>query len=243
MTIEKYQELTGITVASEDTAKVNVQLNRTRLALEAMLGYSLKKSKAYENQYEEKGIAKVECPFRGLISDITDLELDPPDTVIGSYRIFNFNNSDNYFKVDPYTRLHKVKLVFLQSGLGNEPNGITHKTFEAGRVRIHKEKGIQKYIERCPECWCICECYDNCVQLAVDADWLNEDCLPEELSYLWAEMVEFYSNDKRDVVAETLGTHSYKLDKRSSPETLDTNIAIIKKYAGPHGSLNRTIVV
>lgn len=239
MDLDTYQELTGTTVEAEDQASVNAQIRRTRIALETMLGYSLKKKEAGVNQYEEKGKTKSDCTFRGLLSDIDNLELDPPDDVQGSYRIFPYNKSDKYFKVDPFTRLYKVKLVFLRDG--DDPNGITHKTFDSGQIRIEKEGRISRYIERCHECWCTCEC-DSCVQLAVEADWLNEECLPEDLLYVWADMVEYYCDPNRGVISETLGTHSYKLAESAAPETMDENIAIIKKYAGPNGSVHRTIV-
>lgn len=240
MDIEKYQELTGITVESSDISTVNAQIRRTRITLETMLGYTLNKTKAGVNQYEEKGKAKVECPFRGLISDINDLELDPADTVDGSYRLYPYHKNDLYIEVDPFTKLYKVKLVFLQAG--DEPNGITHKTFSDGKVRVHKRNGIAKYIERCKECFCLCDC-DDCVQVAVEADWLNEDCIPEDLQMVWADMVEFYTDPKGDIIAETLGTHSYKRAESKAPEELNETIAIIKKYAGPNGSVNTTIVV
>lgn len=240
MDIELYQELSGNTVEEEDLAKTTAQIRRTRTILESMLGYSLNKKKASENQYEEAGKAKVDCPFRGLISDIDNLELNPKDPVLGSYRLFSYNRSDEFLAVDPFTKLNAVKLVFLKAGA--EPNGITHKTFESGKIRVHKKNGIAKFIQRCNECYCSCEC-DDCVQLAVDAEWLNEECAPEELLIIWADMIEYYSDPKRNVVAETLGTHSYKLSEKGSPETFDESIAIIKKYAGPNGSVNKTVVV
>lgn len=240
MDLAKYQELTGITVDESDIATVNAQIRRTRISLETILGYSLDKKKAGMNYYEEKGKAKTDCPFRGLISDINNMELDAPDNVEGSYRLFSYNKSDQLFKVDPFIQLYKVKLVFIQSGA--EPNGITHKTFSDGKIRVHKEGVISKYIERCKECFCLCQC-DNCVQLAVEADWLNEECLPEDLTYVWADMVEYYSDPKRFITAETLATHSWKADAAPTPESIETNIAIINKYAGPNGSAHRTIVV
>lgn len=240
MNIEKYQELTGITVDSEDIAKITAQIRRTKGFLENMLGYSLDKKKAGINQYEEKGKATVDCIFRDSNFDLDTLDLSAPDQVIGSYRLFNYNKADKFFEVDPFTKLHKVKLVFVKSG--DEPNGITHKTFDDGRVRVHREGRITKAIERCKECFCSCYC-DSCVQLAVDADWLNEDCLPDDLLYIWADMVTFYTDDKKDLKSETLATHSYTKNTLTKPEELSESVAIIKKYAGPNGSVNQTITV
>lgn len=234
MDLAKYQELTGTVVDDESIALVNAQIRRTRTVLENMLGFSLLKSKASENQYEEKGKATTDCIFQGLLTDIDDLTLAAPDGVVGAYRLFPYNRADHYFSVDPYVTLHAVKLVFIK--MGDEPNGITHKTFDDGKVRVHKEGVISKYIERCKECLCSCAC-DNCVQIAVDADWLNESCLPEDLLYIWADMVTYYTDCKRDIKSETLGTHSYTKETSVSPEEDSLNIAIIKKYAGPNGSV------
>lgn len=240
MNLELYQELTGIQVDPEDEVSITAQIRRTKNMLQTLLGYTLDKKKAGLNQYEELGKSTVECPFRGLLSEINVDELAEPDDVEGSYRLFSYNSADQYFAVDPFTQVYKVKLVYLRAG--DEPNGITHKTLTDSKIRIHKTGMISKYIERCPECWCACEC-DECVQLAVDADWLNEDCLPEDLLYLWVDMIEYYADPKRDLVEETLATHRWKKDKRVAPESLDASIAILRKYAGPNGSLARTIVV
>lgn len=241
MDLDTYTELTGNVVDPEDIVAVTAQIRQCKSILEGMLGYTLDKKKAGINQYFEKGIAKVQCPFRGLISDLSNLELDPPDDVIGSYRLFPYNKSDKLFEVDPFTKLYKVKLVFLQSG-DIDDNGITHKVFSDGKIRIHKTGNVSKYIERCNECICTCNC-DNCVQLAIDADWLNESCLPEELMYVWAEMVENYVDPSRDILEETLGTHRYKRAESKPVETLDETLKIISKYAGPNGSVNQTITV
>lgn len=239
MDIEKYQALTGITLDSSELAFTTAQIRKTRTTLENMLGFSLLKSKAGENQYVEEGKATVDCIFRGTIWDIDDLELTAPDEVQGSYRLFTYRKADQLFAVDPFTTLYKVKLVFIKAG--EEPNGITHKTFEDGRMRVHREGSITKYIERCKECLCSCYC-DTCVQLAVDANWLNEDCLPEDLMYIWADMVTFSSDQKGDIKSETLGTHRYEKFERERPEFLSENMKIIQKYAGPNGSVMRPIV-
>lgn len=241
MDIEKYEELTGLTVASSEQNAVLAQIRRTRTLLENMLGYSLLKNKAGINQYEEKGKTTVDCVFRwnGLIDTYDTITLSDPDEVQGSYRLFRYNQNDQYLEVDPFTKLYAVKLVFIK--LGDEPNGITHKTFTNGVVRVQKTNGISKYIERCKECLCTCTC-SECLQLAVDADWLSESCLPDELQYLWADMVQYYTDSKRDLKSETLGPHSWTKSNVSRPEELSESINIIKKYAGPNGSVNKSIV-
>lgn len=240
MDIETYQELTGSVVDADDVVAVTAQIRRTRNILESMLGYSLVKKKAAINQYEEKGKATVDCIFRGTIWDVDDLQLSDPDDVEGSYRLFSYNKADQFLSVDPFVKLYKVKLVFVK--LGDEPNGITHKTFDDGKIRVHRDGQITKYIERCKECLCTCYC-DDCVQLAVDADWLNEECLPEDLLYVWADAITYEVDSKRDIKSETLGTHSYTKFDRGNPILMDQSILIIKRYSGPNGSLNNTITV
>lgn len=242
MDIEKYEELTGETVDTDDQNRIKAQIRRTKGMLETLLGYSLSKQKASENQYKELGKAKTDCIFRGLITDINNLELDPADEVIGSYRLFPYNKSDKYLEVDPFIKVNKVKLVFLKTAVSDgASNGITHKTFDTGKISESPSGSISKYIQKCEDCWCACEC-DDCVQLAVDAEWLNEGCLPDQLLDLWADMVTYYSNPKFGVVEETLGTHRYKLDT-SAPESTDINLAVLKKYAGPHGSVNQVVTI
>lgn len=234
MDIIKYEKLTGLTVAEADKPAITAQIRRTKSKLEAMLGYSLTKKTV--NEYEEKGKNKNDCDFYGIINDaINDEDLDPADEVIGSYRLFPYDPRDRYFMTDPFIRVHAVKLVALR--VGEDPNGITHKTFSEHRVRVEKGGNTSKYIERCPTCLCSCRCDETCLQLAVDADWLNEDCLPDELMYIWADMVTYYNDCNVDVKSETLGTHRYEKFDRGVPQELSENVAILKKYAGPHGSL------
>lgn len=237
MNIDKYQELTGTTVAESDQATTLAHIRRSRTILENMLGYSLLKSKASVNQYEEKGKASTDCIYNGIISDYDDVVLTDPDTLNASYRLFRFNKTDEFLSVDPFTKLYTVKLVFVKAG--EEPNGVTHKTFTSGQVRVHRTGDVTKYIERCKECFCTCECW-NCLQLAVEADWLNEECLPDDLLYIWSDMVTYYTDCKRDIKSETLGPHSYTKNTILKPEELPESIKIIKKYAGPFGSVNQT---
>lgn len=230
MTIEKYEELTGRRVPESQQTLITAQLNKSRIILESLLGYSLLKSKASENQYEELGISRNECSY-----DDGD-ELNDPDEVEGSYRLFPYNEHDEFLPVDPYTKIYKVKLVRIKTG-GDE-NGITIRTFTDDQVSEYSKGGFSKYIKRCQTCFCLCDC-TNCVQLAVDAEWVNESCLPEELNMLWADMGAYYADCKKDLKSETLGSHSYTKFDKGAPELWIQNISIIKKYAGPNGTVNR----
>lgn len=220
MNLDKYQELTGITVPDSQAAAIEAQIKRVRNTLEGLLGWPLTKSKVSINHYEEFGKSVDECDFNGPYNE--------PDSVVNAYRLFNFNKHDQFLKVDPFTIIHAAKLVFLRPGEG--PNGITLQTLD--NIRVHVSRGVKKYIERCEDCFCRFDCED-CVQLAVDADWLYEDCLPEDLLYAWADAVTYENDCKKDIRSETLGTHSYTKFDRENPWV--TNAGVIKKYAGANG--------
>lgn len=235
MTLAEYQALTGITVSSANTAKVTAQLARTQALLETLLGYTLDPDKVEENLYNELGKSNRDCFCPSV--DLEDLQ--DPDPVVGAYRLFRYNDLDKYFHVDPFTVLHKAKLVFIKGGTG--ANGITIKTFDTEELRVSKGRdGIAKYIEHCHDCLCICECND-CVQLAIDADWLWKPAtdIPLDLQYLWADMVTWYSDDKnKKLRSESIDTHSYTFASNTAPEMEPSNLAIIKRYAGPYGSVS-----
>jgi hypothetical protein len=202
--------------------------------LETMLGYPLCSSKGQANLYNELGKTQLEC----ACPDVDTENLDDPDPIEGNYRLFNYDESDKYFHVDPFSAIYKVKLVFVRSGTGDQ--GITLKTFDADEIRLHiGREGWSKYIEHCMECFCICDC-SGCVQLAVDADWLwqTDGQIPKDLQYVWADMVTFYSDTKRKIKSETITTHSYTKSDNIAPEAESTNLAVIRRYAGPHGSVS-----
>lgn len=230
MSPTKYTELTGITVKNEALTKA--QINRTRSMLETMLGYPLCSSKQQENLYNELGKSQEDC----ACPDVNLDNLDDPDEVQGAYRLFPYNRNDMFLAVDPFVKFYKAKLVFVKAGDG--ANGVTLKTFDEERIRVEVgRQGFSKYLENCKSCWCDCNC-DECVQLAIDAEWgFNEQTIPEDLKFVWAEMVTYYSNPKQDVKSESILTHSYTKFDRVEPQLESHNMAVIKKYAGPFGSV------
>lgn len=235
MNVTKYTELTGITVSQSKQARFTANIRKTKAILESMLGYPLTKKDAQINQYEEAGKTASECGC-----DNIDGELSDADEVVGAYRLFPYNGKDPFLEVDPFTRLHTVKLVHIRSG--DEPNGVTVRTFEQDQIRVQMRQGFSKFIEKCDDCYCLCECSD-CVQLAIDADWMFDSCLPDELLYIWAEMVTYESKPKKDLKRETLATHTYERFDRKNPYELSENLKILTKYAGPNGTLSRTLTV
>ena len=227
------ESLSGIEVPASNQALVTAQINRTKSMLETMLGFTLGPSgNVTQNIYNELGKSEQDC----ICPSVDTENLQPADPVIGAYRLFRYNQLDDYFHIDPASRVYAVKLVFIKEGSGN--NGITIKTFDNDEVRMQYTNGEWlKYIEHCLDCLCSCEC-NECVQLAVDADWLWESAsdIPEELLYVWVDMINFYSNPKHDIKSESIDTHSYTRDI-TKPEEDSYNLSVIKKYAGPYGSV------
>jgi hypothetical protein len=233
--LSKYQELTGNTVSSAKTGFYQAQINRTKAMLETMLGFTLNPDNVQTNLYNELGKSRDDCACSSAAIQ-ENADLDDPDEVTGAYRLFPYNHLDQFFHVDPFTAVHKVKLVWVKQGTGD--NGVTIRTFDQDRIRVDMGRdGIGKYVELCHDCLCVCDC-QGCVQLAVDADWLWDDPadLPLDLLYVWADMVTHYSDQKKDIKSESITTHSYTKFDRVAPETEPHNLSVIKKYAGPHGS-------
>jgi len=231
MTLGEYQTLTGTTVASGDVARVTATIARTQAILETLLGFTLDPTTATTNLYNELGKTTQECACPSV-----DSELQNPDAVVGAYRLYRFNENDQYFHIDPFSKINAVKLVFIRDG--DTPNGITLKTYDWADLRInYGRNGFAKYIEHCTDCLCSCSCTD-CVQLAVDAEWLWTDELPTDLQYLWADMVTWYSNPKnKGIKSESIDTHSYTRFDNTPPENEPSNLAVLKRYAGPYGSV------
>ncbi len=233
MNLCDYETLTGTTVAESAKKLTLAQIRRTTSMLETMLGYTLSPDLAKTNIYKELGKTTRDC-FCPQSFDEDDLL--PADTVTGSYRLFDYNPNDVFHLIDPYKTVYKAKLVYTKTGSGD--TGITIRTFDDDQIRVHtNNEGFGKYLEHCKECLCRCE--DNCVQLAVDADWLwgEDDELPVDLQYVLADMVTYYSDSKRNIRSESITTHSYTKFDNVAPEMEPTNIAIIKKYAGQRGSV------
>lgn len=233
MNLTDYQTLTGVTVPTAQQARVTAAIAKTQSMLETLLGFTLTTADVTTNLYTELGKTQQEC----FCPSVNLENLQDPDAVVGAYRLFRYNDLDKYFHIDPFSRVHAVKLVFIKEGAGD--NGITLKTFDWDDIRInYGREGFAKYIEHCLDCLCKCNCAD-CVQLAVDADWLwTEGDIPTDLQYLWADMITFYSDDKKsEIKSESIDTHSYTRFDKTPPENEPHNVAILRRYAGPYGSV------
>lgn len=233
MNLKTFEELTGTTVSTAKVAFYKAQIRRTKSMLETMLGFTLCPNGSYENLYKELGKSQLECACPG----VNIQNLLPADDVVDSYRLYPYNKDDQYFAVDPFIKLNKVKLVYVKPGA--EPNGVTLKTFDEDEIRVQMGRGtFSKYIEHCKTCLCSCDCQD-CVQLAVDAEWAWDSIkdIPEDLLYVWVDMISYYSDKKNNIKSESIDTHSYTKFEKVAPETEPSNLAIIKRYAGPYGSV------
>lgn len=221
MDISKYTKLTGKTVAFSEEAAFNATIRRTKAALETLLGFTLNPS----NLYNELGKAPTGCSC----SNVDTSTLSDPDEEQGIYKLFHYNQDDKYFHVDPFKEVYKVKLVYVHS----DNEFVTMKTFDNVKAQYGRN-GIGKYIEKCLECVCDCDCQD-CVQLAVDADWI--DCLPDDLMYLWADMIDYQLDCTKDLKSQSVQGHSWTKADARPPEALPQNVLLLKQYAGPYGAV------
>lgn len=230
MDLKKYEELTGIIIPESKESYYEAQIKRIQTKLETLLGFTLKA----ENIYKELGKSQVEC----VCPDIPQLDnLLPPDEVQGIIKIFPYNRKDKFLHVDPFLDVYKVKL----GKVTNDKKFITYKTFENFTAH-YMAQGIGLYIEKCQTCFCDCECKD-CVQLIVDADWVDftdeESDLPDDLLYLWCDMINYYADPTKDIKSESVDGHSWSKGDVTPPEELIENKLLLQKYAGPFGSITR----
>lgn len=232
MTLNEYEELAGVAVASGKRRLMEASLDRSQRILEALLGYTLDPDLVDQNLYTESG--KTTSDFIGCCGSIDLDNLSAPDPVVGSYRLFPYNPNDKYLHIDPASTVHAVKLVY---------NDVTVKTFDEDEYRIDYGKdGWTRYLQRVRK-WCDNPCTDVNVQLAIDADWLFPDEMPQVIQFIWADMVTFYGDSKKDLKSETIGQHSWTRFGDSQPERVDANISILQKHTGPHGTLTKQLVV
>lgn len=181
------------------------------------------------NNYTEKGKASSELSC----SNIDTSNLLPGEMPQGTYRVFPYNIRDKFFAVDPFTNLYSVKLAKV---LG-DGEFVTIKEFNLPQVRGIYNGSFAKFIEYCHECGCEYDC--ECAQLVVDADWLT---CPDDLMLLLADMITYESDCSKNIKSESVTGHSWSYGDRHAPETVQSNINIIRRYAGPNGSLARPII-
>ena len=230
MDLAKYEELTGVIIPESKRDYYNAQIKRVQSKLETLLGFTLEPS----DIYSELGKTQVDC----VCPDIPESSsLLPPDVVKGIYKVFPYNSKDKFFHIDPFLEVYNVKLVRV---LDNR-QFITYKTFETF-TKQYMTQGIGKYIERCETCFCDCACKD-CVQLAVDADWVDftseSSDIPDDLLYLWCDMIDYYADPTHDIKSESVDGHSWSKGDVLAPEEKEGIKLLLRRYAGPFGSIIR----
>lgn len=224
MNLELYQELTGKVIPERQVAFYKAMIKRVQTKLETFLGFTL----TPKVLYKELGKSQVEC----VCPDVPKSLLDP-DEPKGIIKIFPYNQKDKYLHVDPFKDVYAVKLVKV---LDNR-DFVTYKTFES-YTEQYMTQGIGKYIEKCETCFCNCDCKD-CVQLAVDADWLALPDLPDDLLYLWCDMMDYYADPTKDIKSESVDGHSWSKGDMTAPEATDEAKLLLARYAGPYGSITK----
>lgn len=230
MDLKKYEELTGIIVPPNRQLYYTAQIKRVQVKLETLLGFTL----TPKHIYTELGKSQVDC----VCPDIPETSsLLPPDEVKGIIKIFPYNYKDKFLHIDPFKDVYNVKLGKV---LDNK-EFITYKTFETWTEQ-YMSQGIGKYVERCDNCFCDCVCKD-CVQLIVDGNWLALPDLPDDLMYLWADMVTYYADPTKDIKSESVDGHSWSKGDITSPEDAKEAVLLLQRYAGPYGSVTRMPVI
>lgn len=246
MDLAKYQELTGTTVATGDVARYTAVIRRANGLLESALGYSLSAQKNLDKQE----LGKVQFNGAYPYYPTSEAVLLPADTnVEGAYRMFNYNDSDLYLMTDPFRNVYHVKLV--QARTDDEFVTI----WDLNDFTVKNSRKFGKFIQR-QTTWFNWKWYGFLVSqlgngtgllLAVDGDWLDCNNMPDDLKYLWADMVTYYSSDSISVTgnikSESVNGHSYTLSNAGggrgvdlSPEQSDAGLRILKQYAGPNGT-------
>ena len=230
MDLEKYEELMGITIPESKKSYYTAQIKRVQTKLESLLGFTLKA----KHIYTELGKSQVEC----VCPDIPQSQsLLPPDEVKGIIKVFPYNSKDKFLHIDPFIDVYNVKL----GKVTEDKKFVTFKTFEHF-TKHFMAQGIGKYVEKCQNCFCDCECKD-CIQLIVDADWVDftdeESDIPDDLLYLWCDMINYWADPDKDIKSESVDGHSWSRGDISAPEELIENKLILDKYAGPYGSIIR----
>lgn len=229
MDITQYESLTGASVPTNLQTRYTAQINRVQKRFETMLGYTLNPT----NIYNELGKNITINPCSNFPTSYDNIVLDPADPVQGVVKIFPYNLNDQYFMVDPFTKIHSCKLVTMV----DSRNYATIHTFAHPNptFSIDNNSGVGKYIGRCPEWFmpygCLC---DKCVFVAVDADWISE--WPDDINYIMCDMIDYYVDEQYKIGSESVDGHnvSYKI---VAPETISTNLKTIKQYMGPYGTL------
>lgn len=236
-----YSSLTGLQLTKSQAARLGIVSELAKAVLEEMLGWPLDPAD-WENQYDEFGKSKNEYSCFSIDRD----NLDEPDEVEGSYRLYPFDPKNLFHLIDPAITVHKVKIV----------NGdVTCHTFDPEQdYNLSGKNGNPRFNRwiRLRKMWWGCHCgyfEPHGLMMAVDADWAfpqseEDTCvksLPVVLQKVWAELIQGELDLKKDIKSESITSHSYtKFDRQTIEQKYGK---LLQDYVGPLGTLKRPSVV
>lgn len=231
MDLSEYIGISGLEVKDENF--VNANIAKTQGMLETSLGFPLTD---LVNLYSERG----KTQSGAWPCDISFGELLPPDNEPDAlYRLFTYREEIGWLRrggaifIDPCSGIAKVKLVH---------GDVTVYTFAEDEISLRMGRGFGRLLDLNSVFplggpW---DC-DHPIQVAVDAVWIGTDDydIPMDIKVVWADLVTWLSDKTRHVKSENRGTRSYTKAEIKSPLEDATNEAILRKYAGPHGTAGR----
>lgn len=244
MTIAEYQNLTGVTVADADTARMKAAIRRSETRLETLLGYSLTKQKTWTELGKVQNVGYPLILSLPLVYDTA--RLLPADIAEGDLQLFSFNTLDTHLRINPAKQIYRAKLVLPVSEdefiTVQDLSNVTPYYNSAGLV-----VGITRY-----KTWFGWDWWNSLalndrrnLMLAVEADFVNvcDANKNPDLAYLLADMVSYYSDPHYSVMgnirSESIDSHSYtRAATGTSPDSMapegqPSSKKIIEKYAGP----------
>ena len=247
MTIQEYQNLAGVTVAPGDENRINAIIRRSESKLGSLLGYSLSKQK----QWTELGKVNYDglVPFPSLpVSDDVLNNLRPADKQSGEIQLFNLDELDTHIRINPAKQVYRAKIVLPV----NEDEFITIHELENGLPYLNSAGlvvAITRYYSWFTWTWWNSLLWNNksTLMLAIDADYVDlcDVSKYEDLNYLLADMVTYYSDENYSLMgnirSESIDSHSYSRAQvgvasdgadGAAPEGQKSAKAIIEKYAG-----------
>lgn len=245
MTIQEYENLTGITVAADDVSRVEAIIRRSEVRLGSLLGYSLSKPK----YWTELGKMTYDglVPFPSLpVSDEVKAGLRPADTPIGKIQLFNLDELDTHIRINPAKEVYRAKIVMPI----NDSEFITIHELQNGLPYLNAVGlvvAITRYTTWYTWTWWNSLLWGDrsSLMLAVDASYVELSDVDEydELNYLLADMVTYYADPNYSLMgnirSESIDSHSYSRASTGStpdsaaPEGQADAKKLIEKYAGP----------
>ncbi|MEI7632357.1 MAG: hypothetical protein WCJ60_03470 [bacterium] len=245
MTIAEYQTLTGTTVSQTDTARVTAIIRRAESKLGTLLGYPLSKQKTWTELGKVQYDGLVPFPSLPIGDDVLN-NLSAPDNQTGEIQLFNLDELDKHIRINPAKEVYRAKIVLPV----NRDEFITIYDLDTALPYLNSA-GLVAAITR-HTTWYAWTGWSSLLysdrknlMIAVDADYVDvcDASKYEDLAYLLADMVTYYSNPNYSIMgnvrSESIDSHSYSRDTTgstpdsSAPEGQASSKMIIEKYAGP----------